>query len=61
MSVYGVNLPGEGIMNETLSPFSKTDLIRGSRVRVNCMLDISLTWEGVGIPITLKNLGALQL
>jgi hypothetical protein len=53
-----MNAPGEGMMNEMLSPLAKTDL---SRARVNCMLDIRLTWEGVGVPMTLKNLGALQL
>jgi hypothetical protein len=58
VTVYEIKAPGEGIINEMLSPFAKTDL---SRARVNCMLDIRLTWEGVGDPVTLKNFGALQL
>jgi len=41
-----------------VSPFAKTDL---SKARVNCILETRLTWEGVGTPTTLKNLGALQL
>lgn len=46
------------MMNEMLSPLAKTDL---SRASVNCMFDIKFTWEGVGVPTTLKNFGALQL
>jgi hypothetical protein len=37
VTVCGIKAPGEGIMNEMLSPLAKTDL---SRARVNCMLDI---------------------
>ena len=58
VTVCGIKAPGEGIINDMLSLFSKTDL---SRARVNCILDISLTWEGVGFPVKLKNFGALQL
>lgn len=57
-TVYGIKAPGEGIINETLSPLAKTDL---SRASVNYILEFKFTQEGVGTPITLKNLGALQL
>jgi hypothetical protein len=58
VTVCGINDPGCGITNDKVSPFAKTDL---SKARVNCILETRLTWEGVGTPTTLKNLGALQL